>query len=226
MRGTDGQGGWGRVRLTPTTPDLSVEVVTTVGGLQALAADYERLLRATGNALPFRSSRMACGLVQRVPRIRQGHSNSADDSRCTQHRRPVCRHRAVDSDPPRRGGVKIGTLDLLGSDPAITEIRTSIIDPSYETRAVWRSGESWQMWEKLIGSTGRGQRSHALALSICADLKIQRPLLNYVLDLPPSWDQFHSHLKRNIASRSGIAIIRSSVMVSPTSCGSHRTPPK
>lgn len=199
MRGTDGQGGWGRVRLTPTTPDLSVEVVTTVGGLQALAADYERLLRATGNALPFAlhewhvawcNEFLESGKgIQTQPMI---HVARNTEGRCVAIVPLILTRRAV-------GGVKIGTLDLLGSDPAITEIRTSIIDPSYETRAVWAIRRKladvgkvdWLNW-------GVVSDSHALALSICADLKIQRPLLNYVLDLPPSWDQFHSHLKRNI----------------------------
>jgi CelD/BcsL family acetyltransferase involved in cellulose biosynthesis len=187
------------VRLTPTTPDLSVEVVTTVGGLQALAADYERLLRATGNALPFAlhewhvawcNEFLESGKgIQTQPMI---HVARNTEGRCVAIVPLILTRRAV-------GGVKIGTLDLLGSDPAITEIRTSIIDPSYETRAVWAIRRKladvgkvdWLNW-------GVVSDSHALALSICADLKIQRPLLNYVLDLPPSWDQFHSHLKRNI----------------------------
>lgn len=199
MTGTERQGGWGRVRLTPTTPDLSVEVVTTVGGLQALAADYERLLRATGNALPFAlhewhvawcNEFLESGKgIQTQPMI---HVARNTEGRCVAIVPLILTRRAV-------GGVKIGTLDLLGSDPAITEIRTSIIDPSYETRAVWAIRRKladvgkvdWLNW-------GVVSDSHALALSICADLKIQRPLLNYVLDLPPSWDQFHSHLKRNI----------------------------
>jgi CelD/BcsL family acetyltransferase involved in cellulose biosynthesis len=199
MSGTERQGGRGRLRGTPATPDLSVEVVTTVGGLQALAADYERLLRATGNTLPFAlhewhvawcNEFLESGKgIQTRPMI---HVARNTEGRCVAIVPLILTRRAV-------GPVKIGTLDLLGADPAITEIRTSIIDPSYETRAVWairrklaEVGEvDWINW-------GVVSDSHALALSICADLKIQRPLLNLVLDLPPSWDQFHSKLKRNI----------------------------
>lgn len=199
MSGTERQGGWGRVRRTPATPDLSVEVVTTVGGLRALAADYERLLRATGNTLPFAlhewhvawcNEFLESGKgIQTQPMI---HVARNTEGRCVAIVPLILTRRGV-------GPVKIGTLDLLGADPAITEIRTSIFEPSYETRAVWAIrrrladvGEvDWLNW-------GVVSDAHALALSICADLKIQRPLLNYVLDLPPSWDEFHSRLKRNI----------------------------
>lgn len=199
MSGTERQGGWGRVRMTPPTPELSVEVVTTVGGLQALAADYERLLRTTGNTLPFAlhewhvawcNAFLESGKgIQTQPMI---HVVRNTEGRCVAIVPLILTRRTV-------AGVKIGTLDLLGSDPAITEIRTSIIDPSYETRAVWAIRRrladvrevDWVSW-------GVVSDSHALALSICADLKIRPPLFNYVLDLPPSWDQFHSKLKRNI----------------------------
>jgi CelD/BcsL family acetyltransferase involved in cellulose biosynthesis len=199
MSETERQGGWGPVRLTPATPELSVEVVTTVRGLQALAADYELLLRTTGNTLPFAlhewhvawcNEFLESGKrIQTQPMI---HVARNAEGRCVAIVPLILTRRAV-------GGVKIGTLDLLGADPAITEIRTSIIDPSYETRAVWAIrrkladvGEvDWVSW-------GVVSDSHALALSICADIKIRRPLLNYVLDLPPSWDQFRSNLKRNI----------------------------
>src|SRR3984957_14926456 len=69
MSGTERQGGWGRapppfdrlvksvrfgqMRNTPETADLTVDVATTVGALQALESDYERLLRTIGNTLPF-----------------------------------------------------------------------------------------------------------------------------------------------------------------------------
>jgi CelD/BcsL family acetyltransferase involved in cellulose biosynthesis len=199
MSGTERQGGTGRVRWTPATPDLSVEVVTTVGGLRALAADYERLLRATGNTLPFAlhewhvawcNEFLESGKgIQTQPMI---HVARNTEGRCVAIAPLILTRRGL-------GPVKIRTLDLLGADPAITEIRTSIIEPSYETAAVWAIrrrladvGEvDWLNW-------GVVSDTHALALSICADLKIQRPLLNYVLDLPPSWDQFHSNLKRNI----------------------------
>jgi len=192
-------GGRGRLRWTPATPDLSVEVVTTVGGLQALAADYERLLRATGNTLPFALHEWHVAWCNEFLESGEGihtqpmiHVARNTEGRCVAIVPFILTRRDV-------GPVKIGTLDLLGADPAITEIRTSIIDPSYETRAVWAIrrkladvGEvDWLNWGVLSDS-------HVLALSICANLHIQCPLLNYVLDLPPSWDQFHSNLKRNI----------------------------
>jgi CelD/BcsL family acetyltransferase involved in cellulose biosynthesis len=199
MSRTERRGGWGRVRWTPATPDLSVEVVTTVTGLQALAADYERLLRATGNILPFAlhewhvawcNEFLVSGKgIETQPMI---HVARNTEGLCVAIVPLILTRRTV-------GPVKISTLDLLGADPAITEIRTSIIDPSYETRAVWAIRRKladvrevdWLNWGVISDS-------HALALSICADLKIQHPLLNYVLDLLPTWEQFHSKLKRNV----------------------------
>ena len=199
MSGTERQGGRGRVSWTPATPDLAVEVVTTVGGLQALAADYERLLRAAGNTLPFalHEWHMAwCNeflesgkSIQTQPMI---HVARNTEGRCVAIVPLILTRRTV-------GPVKIGTLDLLGADPAITEIRTSIIDPSYETSAVWAIRRKLAEVEEVDWlNWGVVSDSHASALSICADIKIQRPLLNYILDLPPCWDQFHSNLKRNI----------------------------
>jgi CelD/BcsL family acetyltransferase involved in cellulose biosynthesis len=199
MSGTERQGGWGRVRWTPATPDLTVEVATTVGGLQALEADYERLLHTTGNKLPFALHEWHVAWCNEFLESGNGiltqpmiHVARNTEGRCVAIVPLILTRRTV-------GPVKIGTLDLLGADPAITEIRSSIFEPSYETRAVWAIrrkladvGEvDWLNW-------GVVSDAHALALSICADLKIQHPLLNYVLDLPPSWDEFHSHLKRNI----------------------------
>ncbi len=44
---------FGQAHSTPTSNGLAVEVATTIDALQALEADYYRLLRATGNSLPF-----------------------------------------------------------------------------------------------------------------------------------------------------------------------------
>jgi CelD/BcsL family acetyltransferase involved in cellulose biosynthesis len=199
MSGAERQGGWRRVRGTPTTADLTVEVATTVGGLQALEADYERLLRTTGNVLPFALHEWHVAwcneFLESSKRIRTQpmiHVARNTEGRCVAIVPLILTRRAV-------GPVNIGTLDLLGADPAITEIRTSLFEPSYETRAVWAIRRKladvgtvdWLDWGVISDS-------HALALSSHADLKIQRPLLDYVLDLPSSWGEFHSNLKRNI----------------------------
>ncbi|MDP9010580.1 MAG: GNAT family N-acetyltransferase [Pseudomonadota bacterium] len=190
---------FGRIRHTPKTADLTVEVATTVGALQALEADYEHLLRTTGNTLPFALHEWHVAWckeflesgkrIQTQPMIYAARNT---EGRCVAIVPLILTRRTV-------GPVKVGTLDLLGSDPAITEIRTSIIEPSYETRAIWAirrkladvGAVDWLNWCVISDA-------HALALSSCADLKIQKPLLDYVLDLPASWDEFHSNLKRNI----------------------------
>jgi CelD/BcsL family acetyltransferase involved in cellulose biosynthesis len=96
------------------------------------------------------------------------------------------------------GPLRLGTLELLGADPAITEIRTSLILPAYETRAVWAIRRElapvrpvdWLNW-------GVVSDAHAGALSAFTELTFE-PLLDYILDLPASWDLFRATLKRNV----------------------------
>jgi CelD/BcsL family acetyltransferase involved in cellulose biosynthesis len=218
MNGNERQGGWGRassgppaidrlmrsvqfgrVRHTPATADLTVEVATTLDALQALEADYERLLSITGNTLPFARHEWHVAwckeFLESSRRIRTQpmiYAARNSEGRCVAIVPLILTRRTV-------GPVKVGMLDLLGADPAITEIRTSIIEPSYETRAIWAirrkladvGAVDWLNWG--VVSSG-----HAGALSSCSDLKIQQPLLDYVLDLPSSWEEFRGRLKRNI----------------------------
>jgi CelD/BcsL family acetyltransferase involved in cellulose biosynthesis len=220
MSGTERQGGWprlgtsvatpsfdrlvksvrfGQMRNTPETADLTVDVATTVGALQALETDYERLLRAAGNTLPFALHEWHVAWCNHFLESGRGirtqpmiYAARNGEGRCIAIVPLILTRRAV-------GPVKIGTLDLLGSDPAITEIRTSIIEPSYETRAIWAIRRKladvgtvdWLNWCAVSDA-------HAFALSSCANLEIQQPLLDYVLDLPSSWEAFRGNLKRNI----------------------------
>jgi CelD/BcsL family acetyltransferase involved in cellulose biosynthesis len=187
-----------RMRDTPAS-ELNVEVATTVRALLALEADYEHLLRGTGNTLPFALHEWHVAwcnqFLESSPRIETRpmiHVARNTEGRCVAIVPLILTRRAV-------GPVKVGTLDLLGADPSLTEIRTSIIEPSYEARAIWAirrkladvGAIDWLNWCVVSDA-------QADALMGCAELRFEKPLLDYVLDLPSSWEDFRGKLKRNI----------------------------
>jgi CelD/BcsL family acetyltransferase involved in cellulose biosynthesis len=95
--------------------------------------------------------------------------------------------------------VRLSSLDVLGADPSLTEIRTSLIDPDYQAPAacaVQRKLSSlrsidWVDWGSISDAYGG-------ALAGAAEIQYQEPLLDYVLDLPPTWDLLCGRLRRNI----------------------------
>ncbi|HEY0800777.1 MAG TPA: GNAT family N-acetyltransferase [Steroidobacteraceae bacterium] len=183
----------------PATDGLAVEVATTVGELQALGRDYDRLLRATGNTLPFAlhewhvawcNQFLESGKDMHTQPMFHIARNSA--GQCVAIVPLILTRRAV-------GPMVLGTLDLLGADPALTEIRTSLIEPGYEARAAAAIQKhlnavrdvDWLNW-------GVVSDAHAAALCTGADIKFQQPLLDYVLDLPSTWESLRANLKRNV----------------------------
>jgi len=90
-------------------------------------------------------------------------------------------------------------LSLLGADQALTEIRMPLIAAEFHSevaRVIQRQLATIDRWDWIqwMGATpafGRG-------LAVSADLRWQRALMDYVLDLPDAWDSFHKNLKRNI----------------------------
>ena len=199
MIGVQTQGGLGLAHALGSGEPLSVEVVTSLDALQALESDYDRLSRATRNTLPFALHEwhmawcrrfLARGdLIETQPMI---HAARNSEGRCVAIVPLILTRRAV-------GPVHVSTLDLIGADPALTEIRTSLIEPSYETLAVHAirrkiaAGRTidWLNW-------GVVSDAQAGALSASGRTQFQQPLLDYVLDLPGSWEAFRANLKRNI----------------------------
>jgi CelD/BcsL family acetyltransferase involved in cellulose biosynthesis len=99
----------------------------------------------------------------------------------------------------RLGPLKVVSVSSLGADPAITEIRTPLILKGYETLTAHTARESLRKvadldWINWCGVTG----GFASALDAGANLHWEAPVSDFVLDLPPSWEEFRSGLKRNI----------------------------
>lgn len=199
MIGVQTQAGLGLSRARGSGGLLAVEVVTSLEALQALESDYERLARATRNTLPFalhewhmawcRQFLARGDLIESQPMI---HAARNSEGRCVAIVPLIFTRRTV-------GPVHVSTLDLLGADPALTEIRTSLIESGYETLAVQAirrkiaAGPTidWLNW-------GVVSDAQAGALSACGRTQFQLPLFDYVLDLPTSWEAFRANLKRNI----------------------------
>jgi CelD/BcsL family acetyltransferase involved in cellulose biosynthesis len=178
---------------------LSIEVVRSVDALAAARPDYEQLQRLTGNTLPFALHDWHLAWCRHFL-----DANGHIDSQMMIH---VLRdrHRACVGIVPliltrrRTGPVVIASVDFLGADPAITEIRGALIAPDYESLAAWavqralqeREAFNWVQWSGISGAFGE-------TLAIGADLTWQEPLLDYVVDLPSSWEELRARMKRNL----------------------------
>jgi CelD/BcsL family acetyltransferase involved in cellulose biosynthesis len=192
------------VRHDPTGHDptgLTVQVAEDPEALQSLRPDYERLHHLTGNTLPFAlhewHTAWCAHFLAAHKHIRSRmmiHAVRDQAGYCVGIVPLVRTSRGI-------GPLRITSIELLGADPALTEIRAPLIAPGYELRTARALHQSllsrgcfhWIQWD------GVGMElAEALATTAGAPLRWQRPLLDYVLDLPPTWDELRSRLKRNI----------------------------
>ena len=178
---------------------VAVELVTTVDGVIALEPCYEHLHRVTGNTLPFALHEWH---VAWVTHFLNCHSHIHEEPRFHVLRDPAGACVAIlpfIASRRRFGPLKIVSVDLLGADPAITEIRVPLIQPGYEQLTACAV-------QQYLANAGRWDWIHwtgidpvfADALAIRGNLRWQPPLSTFVLDMPPSWDDFRRGLKRNI----------------------------
>jgi len=177
---------------------LTVEVADSLAALESLRQDYEHLQRVTGNTLPFTSHewhvawcRQFLHIHQRIDTEMMIHVVRADGA-CVAVVPLMRTHRGI-------GPLQITSIDLLGADPGITEIRAPLIASGYEPRVAVAVQSSilsaarphWVLWSGVTAD-------FSAALASQARLRWQAPLLDYVLDLPPSWEELRRKLKRNI----------------------------
>ena len=178
---------------------VSVETVTTVDGVAALRPCYERLQQATGNTLPFALHDWHLAWCRHFlncnPRIRDEplfYVVRDSEGACVALLPFIVSRRRV-------GPLSIVSVDLLGADPAITEIRAPMIVPGYELltahavqhRLAKTGNWDWIHWSGISAAFGE-------ALGTDGRLRWLAPLSDFVLDLAPSWEEFRRGLKRNI----------------------------
>jgi len=183
--------------LVPTA--VSVSQVTDLKGLAGLATDYRELRAVAGNRLPFALHDWHLTWCRHFLNY---HPHIQDEPRfCVLH---DAAGRCVAILPfiqsrRRFGPLGVTSLNMLGADPAITEIPTPLVAPGYGTLAVHAArnlfschGEwDWIHWSGLNDEL-------VLALTGGLRLSFREPLSDFVLDLPPTWEEFRSLLKRNI----------------------------
>ena len=179
--------------------ELTVEILTRAEDMAPLHGDYERLRRLAGIALPFVLQEWHLAWYHRLLR----HNANLQDSLLVLVVRnpagacvaivPLLRTRRT------FGPGSVVSLDILGPDKALTEIRLPLIEPGYAasvTQAVVRElanigNWDWLEWWNLDVSS-------VAVLQARGDLRPLQPLPHYVLSLPESWDVLRKGLKRNI----------------------------
>jgi CelD/BcsL family acetyltransferase involved in cellulose biosynthesis len=189
------------VRSLHDAHGLSVEICSSVNGLLALRPEYERLQRTTSNTLPFLMHEWHvawCNQFLKVDKKLQSQLHMY----VVYNRAGRCLGLVPFIASCRQfGPFKVRHLDLIGSDPAITEIRGALVEPGYElsvARAVRQKLReerefSWVRWGGIAGAF-----IEALAAGEGADLTWDTPKMDYVLDLPKSWDELRAGFKRNV----------------------------
>ena len=180
-------------------PRVTVETITSVEGVEALHADYEHLCGITDNKLPFAlhewHSTWCRHFLGCDPQIRDEPlfyllRNAA--GKCVAIAPFILSRRSF-------GPLKIVSISLLGPDPLITEIRAPLIERGFEdltARAVRDGLARIQDWDWIHWSGVSGE--FAAALKTGGALRWESPVSYFLLDLPPSWEELRSRLKRNI----------------------------
>ena len=183
----------------PPKGDVTLETVTTVDGIAALGPCYERLLEVTGNTLPFALHdwhlawcRHFLNCNPRIPEEPLFCVLRDAAGVCVGILPFIVSRRRV-------GPLEIVSVTMLGADPAITELRAPVIEAGYEAlaaRAVQQCLTSIGPWD-WIHWTGV---SEAFSAELPVDARVQwlPALPDFVLDLPPTWEEFRRGLKRNI----------------------------
>jgi len=175
-----------------------VETIRTVAGIATLRADYDRLSRVASNTLPFALHEWHVAWCEHFlncnPRIQEEahfYVLRNVERECVAIVPFVICRRML-------GPLKVRSVNFLGADPAITEIRAPLIEPGYEqitARAVQyhlakEGAWDWVDWTDISDEFGKSLDTR--------QLHWQPGLSAYVLDLPSTWREFRSGLKRNI----------------------------
>jgi CelD/BcsL family acetyltransferase involved in cellulose biosynthesis len=189
----------GKTPNAPLLPQVTVETITSVEGVEALRPDYEHLCGITDNKLPFAlyewHSTWCRHFLGCDPQIRDEPlfyllRNAA--GKCVAIAPFILSRRSF-------GPLKMVSISVLGPDPFITEIRAPMIERGFEyltARAVHDGLAKIHDWDWIHWSGVSGE--FAQALNAGGALRWESPLSYFVLDLPPSWEELRSRLKRNI----------------------------
>jgi CelD/BcsL family acetyltransferase involved in cellulose biosynthesis len=186
-------------RIGGLTGPISVSKVVDLKGLAGVAGDYEQLCGDVDNRLPFA---LYDWHLTWCRHFLNRHPHIEDEPRfCLLHEaagRCVAILPLIQSSR-RLGPLRITSLNMLGADPAITEIPSPLVAPGYGALAVHAARDLFSRlgdWDWIHWSGLGGELREALADE--PGLSWQAPLSDFLLDLPGSWEEFRCRLKRNI----------------------------
>ena len=178
---------------------VATTMVRDLAGIRALEPDYEHLYRAIGSPLPF--ARQEWHLAWCDHFLNQNSRVEDQPLFCVLREQSGDCFAIVPLILARRrvGPLTVGTVALVGSDPAITEIRGPLIKPGREQEAVRAVHEfldqivdwDWIQWEMV-------NRPLAEALGQESTPEWYQEVQACILDLPSSWEEFRAGLSRNI----------------------------
>lgn len=179
--------------------ELTVHVVRSLSGVAELERDFGHLQSVTGNTLPFALFDWHLSwcrhFLRQEPRVEDQplfYVVRRQEGSCVGIVPLILTRRRV-------GGLKFASAGLLGADPAITEIRSSLVQPGYEAAVAealhgnLSISRDWD-WIHWMGPSDL----FSAALGRLRGLQWQSIPPSYVLDLPGTWEEFRAGLKRNI----------------------------
>jgi CelD/BcsL family acetyltransferase involved in cellulose biosynthesis len=178
---------------------VTVDVATTPEELAALKLDYDRLHLVCRNTLPFALHEWHAVWWEQLART-EGKVRDALRIHVVRDDRGQCVAIVPFVSTIRElGRLRTESIGLLGADPNLTELRSPLVTPGTEalvSDAVVRhlAGDRGWDWVRWSGIQGRFGDEVAAATA----LAWQTPVLDYVVDLAPTWDAFRTGLKRNI----------------------------
>ena len=178
---------------------VTVETITSLEGVAALQADYEHLCGITGNKLPYALHEWHLTWCRHFLNCSPNITDEPHFHILRNAERTCVAILPFIVSRRRIGPLKVTSIRLLGADPAITEIQAPLVERGYEqlvVRAVRNNLAKIGDWD-WIHWTGM---NHEFAEALSRDnlLEWRPPVQDFILDLPTSWEEFRSGLKRNI----------------------------
>lgn len=178
---------------------VSAESVTSIDGISALGGCYEDLLSVTRNRLPFALHEWHVAWCRNFLNCNSRISDEPlfyvmrnSSGRCVAIIPFIVSRRRV-------GPFNVVSLNILGADPAITELRAPLIEPGYEhatAQALRKSLANIGHWDWIHWSGISDEFGAALGDEGRLDWLPALP--DFVLDMAPTWEEFRGRLKRNI----------------------------
>jgi CelD/BcsL family acetyltransferase involved in cellulose biosynthesis len=183
----------------PLLRQVTVETISRIEGVAAQKADYEHLCRTTGNGLPFALHEWHLTWCHHFLNCSSNTISEPHFYILRNEERTCVAILPFIISRRRIGPLKFNSIRLLGADPGITEIQTPLVERGYEQLAVRAVRDNltkigdwdWIHWAGM---------NHKLAEALNRDypLEWRPPVQDFILDLPASWEEFRSGLKRNI----------------------------